>query len=52
MTEYKILSRKTFGKEDTFLDDINSKARNGWRAVSFGYTMDGAVVKAVLERTK
>lgn len=52
MTEYKFVNRKTFGKEASFLDDINNEARNGWKAISFGYTMDGAVVKAVLERTK
>ena len=52
MTEYKILSRKTFGKEATFLDNLNNEARNGWKAISIGYTGDGAIVKAVLERNK
>lgn len=51
MTEYKILSRKTFGKESTFLDDLNNEARNGWKAISIGYA-DGTIYKAVLERNK
>ncbi|MDC9722115.1 MAG: hypothetical protein PSN34_05005 [Urechidicola sp.] len=52
MTEYKILSRKTFGKEATLLDDINNEARSGWRVISIGYEAGGTITKAVLERNK
>ena len=52
MTEYKILTKKAFSKDTHLLDDINNEARNGWKAISFGYTQHGAIVKAVLERTK
>lgn len=39
MTEYKIISRKVFGKEATLLDQINNEAR-------------GTITKAVLEHDK
>ena len=51
MTEYKIISRKTFSKEATFVDTLNAEARNRWRVISVGYSMDGIIAKAVLERT-
>ena len=51
MTEYKLLSRKTFGKEVTFIEDINKEARNNWKVVNAGYNMDGSLVKVTLERS-
>jgi len=51
MTEYKIINRKTFSKESTFQDTLNAEARNRWKVISVGYSMDGAIVKAILERT-
>lgn len=51
MTEYKILARKTFGKEASLLEDINKEARNNWKVINAGYTLDGALVRVMLERT-
>ncbi len=51
MTEYKIISRKAFSKESSFLDTLNTEARNRWKVISVGYSMDGIIAKAVLERT-
>ena len=50
MTEYKILSRKVFSKEASFLEELNKDARNGWKAISIGYETGGTITKAVLER--
>ena len=51
MTEYKIITRKAFSKEATFLETLNAEARNRWKVISIGYSMDGVIAKAVLERT-
>lgn len=51
MTEYKFMSKKMFSKEKTFEEEINNEARNGWKVISIGYTMEGAIAKAVLEKS-
>jgi hypothetical protein len=51
MTEYKIISKKMFAKESAFEDVLNSEARNGWKVISIGYSMEGAISKAVFERS-
>lgn len=30
---------------------MNTEARNEWKVISIGYSMEGAIMKAVLERT-
>lgn len=50
MTQYKILTKSLFKKEDTFLDTINMEARNGWKVISVGYN-EGHVSKVVLEKS-
>lgn len=52
MTEYKMLTRKTFGKESTLLEEINMEAKNRWKVINAGYSMEGALVKVMLERNK
>jgi len=49
MTEYKILSRKTFAKESSFIEDINKEARNGWKVINAGYSIEGSIVRVMLE---
>ncbi|MDT0552719.1 hypothetical protein [Urechidicola vernalis] len=50
MTQYKILTKKLFKKEDAFLDTMNSEARNGWKVISVGYN-EGHISKVVLEKS-
>lgn len=51
MTEYKIIKKKTFSKGKTFEELLNMEARNDWKVISVGYSMEGTITKAVLERS-
>lgn len=50
MTQYKILSKRLFKKEEAFLDNLNSEARSGWKVISVGY-YEGHISKVVLEKS-
>ena len=52
MTEYKLLTRRTFGKESTFLEEINLEAKNRWQVINVCYSMEGSLLKVMLERSK
>lgn len=51
MTEYKIVSRKMFSKEASFLESMNIETRNGWKVISIGYGAGGEIAKAVFEKS-
>ncbi len=50
MAQYKVLTKKLFKKEDTFLDAVNNEARSGWKVISVGY-YEGHISKVFLEKS-